>query len=126
MAPLRLVEQVHGAVEVALGLPHPGHRHPPAVPVLRQAGVLAELRAGRQVIARGVQLVALPAQLAQADVHVRRTAQHRRAVPGRGGQPVLVGGQRVAEPALSDADVGQREGDAESVGVVSGLCQLVA
>ena len=96
------------------------------MPVLRQAGVLAELRAGGQVLPRGPQFVALPIQLAEPHVHVGRAAEHVRAVACRYGQPVLVGGHRVAEPSLRDADVGQREGDAEGVGVVPGPLQLGA
>ena len=47
---LGLGEQVERAGEVPVGLPEPGHRDPPAVRVLRQAGVLAELPAAQQVL----------------------------------------------------------------------------
>ena len=50
---LRLVEQVERAVQIAFGLADPGHRDPPAVRVLRQPGVLAQLLAAQQVLRGG-------------------------------------------------------------------------
>ena len=44
---LRLVEQVEGAAQISFGLADPSHRDPPAIAVLRQADVLAELLAAQ-------------------------------------------------------------------------------
>jgi hypothetical protein len=46
---LRLVEQGECAGGVPVDLLEPGHRDPPAVLVLRQAGALAEFLAGQEV-----------------------------------------------------------------------------
>ncbi len=85
------------------------------MPVLRQAGVLAQLGARRQVLPRGLEIVALAEHHAQPHVHVRRAPQHGGAVRRRGGQSVLVDGYRVAESAARDGNVGQGDGDAERV-----------
>ena len=64
------------AGRIALGLPHSGHRDPPAIRVLRQPEVLAEFLAAQQEIGGGWQVVALAGDLTHPDVHVGRSAQH--------------------------------------------------
>ena len=76
VAALRLVEQLEGAAQVAVGLADPGHRDPPAIAVLRQADVLAQVTARLQVLPGGVHLVSLTKHVAQAHVHVRRSTEH--------------------------------------------------
>ena len=77
-----LVEQVERVAQVALGLPDPCHRDPPAMTVLRQRGVLAELLAPEQELSGGSQVVALAVDRTQPDVHVGRSPQRRHASPG--------------------------------------------
>ena len=64
IAALRLVEQVKGAGQVALSLRHPGHGYSPAIPVLRQSGVLAQILARQQALGGGAQVAALAVDLA--------------------------------------------------------------
>ena len=118
--PLRLVEQVDRTVEVPFGLPDPGHRDPPAVRVLRQAEVLAELLAAQQELGRGRQVVALAVQRGHPDVHVGRSPQDRPALLRGEPQRLLVRAHGVAEAALDDVDVRQRDRQTEDVGDVAG------
>src|SRR6185437_5956369 len=60
---LRLVEQVERAAQISFGLPYPRHRHPPAVTVLRQPGLLAEFLASQQKLRGGLQVIALAGDL---------------------------------------------------------------
>ena len=73
---LRLVEQVKRAGQVSLSLRDPGHRHPPAIPVLRQPGVLTQLLASQQKLCGGPQVVALTGDLTHAHEHVCGSPQH--------------------------------------------------
>ena len=75
---LCLVEQVERAVQIALGLPDARHRDAPAIRVLREPGVLAQLLAAQQVLRGGIQIVPLAVELAHAHVHVCRSPQDRR------------------------------------------------
>ena len=97
---LRLIEQVECAVQISFSLSYPGHRDLPAVPVLRQACVLAQLLASQQVPRGGRQVVALAVDLAHPHIHVRRSPQHRPALLGRGLQRLLVGAHRFTETTL--------------------------
>src|SRR5690242_1645998 len=94
---LCLVEQVERAAEISFGLPYPGHRHTPAVPVLRQPGVLAEFVASEQKLCGGRQIVALAGDLTHAHVHVRGSPQHWPALLTCELQRPLEGAQRLAE-----------------------------
>ena len=99
-------------------LPQARHRDTPAVGVLGQAGVLAELaRCACRWSAARVEVVALEQHLAQADVHVGGAAQ-RRVRRAASASPAVERPRRVAEPALRDLDVGQAERAAEDVGEV--------
>ena len=73
---LCLVEQAERAGQVSFSLRDPGHRDSPAVPVLRQPGVLAELLASQQKLCGGMQVIALAGDLTHAHVHVRGSPQH--------------------------------------------------
>ena len=64
--------------------------------------MLAQLLAGAQVLAGGVEVVALEQHAAHADVHVGRAAEHGRALRRRHPQAPLVAGHRLAETALGD------------------------
>ena len=72
---LGLLQQIERAVQIALGLPYARHRHAPAIPVLREPGVLAQLLASQQVLRGGLQIVILAVELAHAHVHVCRSPQ---------------------------------------------------
>ncbi len=102
-------EQFERTRAVAVDLPQPGHRHELAVPVLRQAGGIAELVADRQVPPSRVEVVSLVEHLGHADVHVRGSPEHGRGVFGGGSQSSLVVAHRVAEAALRDTEVRQRD-----------------
>ena len=117
---LGLVEQVEGAVQISLGVPDSRHRDPPAIRVLRQPGVLAQLLGAQQVPGGGRQVVALASDLAHPHVHVRRSPQHRPVLVGGESQRLLVGAQRLTQATLRDADVRQRDRAAEDVGDVPG------
>ena len=120
---LGLVEQVERAVQIAFGLPDPRHRDAPAIPVLRQPGVLAQLLAPQQVLRGGGQVVPLAVELAHADVHVRRSPQHR---PARLRTQAATPARRCAWPRGDDPatpDVRQRDRAAEGVGDVPGPLQ---
>ena len=81
--------------------------------------MLAQVVADRQVPAGGVEVVALAEQLGHADVHVRRSPEHGRGVLGGDLQSSLVVAHRVAETALRDAEVGQRDRAADHVRAAS-------
>ena len=117
---LRLVEQVECAAQVSFSLAYPGHRDPPAIRVLRQPGVLAQLLAAQQVLRGGMQIVALAVDLAHPHVHVCRSPQNRPALLRRTLQCLLVGAHRLAETTLRDPDVRQRDRAAEDIGDVPG------
>src|SRR3954469_4619781 len=70
-----LLEQVERTVQITLHLPDASHRHPPAIRVLRQASMLAQLLAPPQVLRGGCEIVPFTGQLAQADVHIGPTSQ---------------------------------------------------
>ena len=117
---LRLVEQVECAVQIPFSLAYPSHRDPPAIPVLRQPGVLAQLLAPQQLLRGGMQVVALAVDLAHPDVHVCRSPQNRPALLGCTLQCLLVGAHRLAEATLREPDVRQRDRAAEGIGNVPG------
>src|ERR1039457_4567406 len=120
---LRLVEQVKCAGQISFSLLYPGHRHPPAIPVLRQPGVLTQLLARQQVLDGGRQVVALAVELAHPRVHVCRSPQNRAALRRDKLQCLLVGVHRLAEATLRDPDVGQRDRAAQDVGDETGSPQ---
>jgi hypothetical protein len=120
---LRLVEQVECATQISFSLPYPRHRDPPAIPVLRQPGVLAQLLAAQQLLGGGGQVVALAVDLAHPHVHVCRSAQNRPALLGRRLQGLLVGAHGLAETALGTPDVRQRDRAPEGIGDVPGPSQ---
>ena len=72
---LCLVEQVERAVQIALGLPYASHRNAPAIPVLREPGVLAQFLASQQVLRGGMQIVMLTVELTHSHIHVCRSPQ---------------------------------------------------
>src|SRR5947209_5413294 len=117
---LRLVEQVQRAAQIPFGLADPGHRDPPAIPVLRQPGVLAQFLASQQVLRGGPQLVALAVDLAHPHVHVSGSPQDRAARLGGTLQGLLVRAHRRTETTLGDPDVGQRYRAAEDIGDMPG------
>ena len=84
---LRLVEQVERAAQIPFGLPYPRHRDAPAIPVLRQAGVLAQFLARQQVLHGGIKLVALkwirlmPTCMSAAPLSAGAPARSRAASP---------------------------------------------
>jgi hypothetical protein len=67
---LCFIEQVECTVEISFSLPNPRHSDPPAIRVLRQAHVLAQLLALPQTPGSSRQVVALAVELAHPDVHV--------------------------------------------------------
>src|ERR1022692_1934470 len=110
---LRLVEQLKCAGQVSFSLGYPSHRDPPAILVLRQSVVLAQLLARQQVAGGGMQVVALAVDLAHPYVHVCRSPQNRGALLRRTLQCLLVGAHRLAETTLRKPDVRQRDRAAE-------------
>ena len=104
---LCLLEQVERAVQISLSLAYASHGHAPAIRVLRQPGVLAQLLARQQVLRGRLQIVTLAVEFAHADVHVSRSPQHRRALLRRKLQCLLVGAHRLAETTLRNPDIGQ-------------------
>src|SRR5207248_4468624 len=64
--------------------------------------------------------VPLAVESADADVHVRRSPQHRRALLRHKLQCLLVGAHGLAETTLRNSYIGQCDSAAESVGVVPG------
>ena len=72
---LCLVEQVESAVQIALGLPYASHRDTPAIPVLREPGVLTQLLTSQQALRGGMQIVMLTVEFAHSYIHVCRSAQ---------------------------------------------------
>ena len=117
---LRLVEQVECAAQISFSLAYPGHRDPPAIPVLRQPGVLAQLLAPQQLLRGGRQVAALAVDLAHPHVHVRRSPQNRPALLRCTLQCLLVGAHRLAKTTLHKPDVRQRDRAAEGIGDVPG------
>ena len=117
---LRLVEQIECAAQISFSLPYPGHRDPPAIPVLRQPDVLAQLLAPQQLLRGGRQVVALAVDLAHPHVHVCRSPQNRPALLRRTLQCLLVGAHRLTETTLRKPDVRQRDRAAEGIGDVPG------
>ena len=121
---LGLLEQRDGAGQVAFGLAQLGAGDPPAVRVLRQTQVLAQLLGSAQVVGGRPEVVALEGDLAES----RRACP---AVPritvsglvGRRAQRVLEGTSGVAEPSLGDPEVGERDRAAEHVRDVPGPAQ---
>src|ERR1700722_6393991 len=77
---LRLIEQIKCAVQIPFSLAYPSHRDPPAVTVLWQPKVLAQLLAPQQVLGGGMQVVALTVNLAHPYVHVCGSPQNRPAL----------------------------------------------
>ena len=67
----------------------------------------------------GVALVALPQDLGETDVHVRRAPQRTRPVVGDQLQALFVETLRVAQVPLGHADVGHRDRESEDVGDVA-------
>ena len=120
---LGLVEELDRLRQVPASCEQPGLGDAPAVGVLRQTCGVAELAAQLQVVRCGGQVVAFVGDAAEADVHVGGSPRHRERVVGGEAQRVLVGPQRVGEPALGDADVGQGDGAAQHVGDVPGRAQ---
>src|SRR6266545_2875933 len=100
MQALCLLEQVERAVQVSLGLPYASHCDPPAIPVLREPGVLALLLAAQQVLRGGMQIVTLTVELTHSDVHVCRSPQERLALLRRKLQCLLVGTHCLVETTL--------------------------
>ena len=115
---LRLVEQVERAVQISFSLPDPSHRDAPAIAVLRQPGVLAQLLARQQVLRGGSQVVTLAVERAHPYVHVCRSPQNRPALLRCKLQRLLVGAHRLAETTLRNPDVRQRDRTTEDVGDV--------
>ena len=106
---LCLVEQVERAVQIALGLPYASHRDAPAIPVLREPGVLAQLLASQQVLRGGMQIVMLTVELAHSHVHVCRSPQYRFALLRRKLQSPLIGTHRLAETTLRNPYISQSD-----------------
>ena len=100
---VRFVEELERVVEVAFGLPEPGHGDPPPVRVLRQPVVVAEAAADVQVLAGGREVVPLEQHPRDSDVHVGGSPQRLGAGRRRQVERPLVGAQRVAEPSLGRA-----------------------
>ena len=117
---LRLVEQIECAAQVSFSLAYPGHRDPPAVRVLRQPVVLAQLLAPQQLLGGGLQIAALAVDLAHPHVHVCRAPQNRPVLLRCALQGLLVGAHRLAEAALHQPDVRHRDRAAEDIGNLPG------
>jgi hypothetical protein len=79
------------------------------MPVLWQAGVLAQLLGLCQQLSGETEVVVLAVEGAHADVHVRCPAQHRPVLARVHLQRLLVGAHRVAQPALGDPEVSQSD-----------------
>ena len=120
---LCLVEQVERAVQISLGLPYSSHRDAPAIPVLREPGVLAQLLAFQQVLRGGIQIVMLTVELAHSHVHVCRSPQYRLALLRRKLQSPLIGTHRLAETTLRNPDIGQSDCAIDCVRDVPGHLQ---
>ena len=117
---LGLVEQVEGAAQIPFSLAYPGHRGPPAIAILRQPVVLAQLLALQQLLRSGPQIAALEVDLAHPHVHVGRSPQDGPVLLGGTLQGPLVGVHRLTETALGDPDVRHRDRAAEDIGDVPG------
>ena len=116
--PLGIGEELEGDLQLTLGLGQHSGGSPPAIRELRQAHCLAKVLGARQMLACDVGLAAFETDLRQSDVHVGNPSQARRIL-GRQTQRVLVALPRIEEPALRDADVGQRDRAAEHVRLVA-------
>ena len=68
--PFRLVQQAEGGVDVSLGHADAGNGDPHAMPVLRQAGVLAQLLGLHQQLSGETEVVVFAVERAHPDVHV--------------------------------------------------------
>ena len=121
--PLRLGEEVEGGVQIPFRLTDPRHRDPPAIPVLREAGVLAQFLARQQMLPGGIEIIAFDQDLADAHVRVRGPSHRGWGVVGRQLQSPLVAGHRLPETPLGDPDVGQDDRAADHVREVAGLLQ---
>jgi hypothetical protein len=94
------------------------------VRVLRQTEVLAELLAAPQELGRGRHVVPFAVQRGHPDVHVGGSAQDRPLLLRREPQRLLVRAHGVAEAALDDMEVSQRDRQTEDVGDVAGALQI--
>ena len=101
-------------------LAYPGHRNPPAIPVLRQPDGLTQLLAAQQLLRGGGQIVALAVDLAHPHVHVCRSPQDRPALLRRTLQGLLVGAHCGTETTLHQPDVRHRDRAAEDIGNLPG------
>ena len=110
---LGCAKQIERAIEVAARLADARHGHPPAIPVLRKPGLLAELLAPEQRLGGGIQFVPLALELADTDVHIRRSAHDRATLLARELQRLLVRAHGIAETTLRDAYICQRDGAAD-------------
>src|SRR6266496_2368760 len=117
------VEQVESAVQVSLCLPYASHRDTPAIPVLREPGVLTHLLASQQVLCGGMQIITLTEDLTHAHIHISRSAQCRRASLHRQLQCLLVGTHGIVEATLRDPYSSQGSCAIDCVRDVPGLLQ---
>ena len=83
--------------------------------------MLPQFLTGHEVLHGRLQIVPLAVESADADVHVRRSAQHRGAVLCRKLQCLLVGAHGLTETTLRNAYIRQCDSAAESVGMVPGF-----
>ena len=109
------MECIEGTVEVPLSLQDPGRHDMQAMPVLREAHVLAEVPARLEMLPCRRQVAFFAEEVGETHVHVRRRPHHRLAGFCRQVQGPLVCLDRLAKPALRDPDI--REGDRGTYGV---------
>ena len=77
----RLAEQLARTGVVTLCFPDPRHRRAPAIRILRQPHVLAQLPALLQMRDRRVHVVVFDRECGDAYMHVRRSSQQRAPAP---------------------------------------------
>ena len=83
--------------------------------------MLPQLLTGHEVLHGRLQIVPLAVESTDADVHVRRSAQHRTTLLRRKLQCLLVGAHGLTEATLRTAYIGQCESAAERVRPVPGV-----
>src|SRR5207302_9623262 len=100
---------------IAPSLQYSSHGHAPAIGVLRQPGVLPQLLTSHEVLHGRLQIVPLAVESTDADVHVRRSAQHETTLLRRKLQCLRVGAHGLTETTLRNAYIRQCDSAAESV-----------